>query len=305
MIVTIGICTFRRQSVADTLAGLSRQELPYGITLRVVVADNDVEPTSRDLVERVATCHQLDLTYVHAPAGNISIARNACIDTAQSGLLLFIDDDEVPEPGWIVGLLNAHEATGADVIFGPSKAVYPQGSPDWMRENSFHSNIPVTRKGIVETGYSSNVLINLDDPRVAENRFDLAFGKTGGEDVDFFFRLYRAGVQMDIAPAAIVREPVDPKRMSLPWLVRRVYSVGKVYGHCASSGHPLTRTHKLVSSSAKAVYCGARAAISAYSAKRSSYWFLRGVFHAGVCSGAVTRPTREAYGLKAHDTLAA
>ncbi|MEL7081295.1 MAG: glycosyltransferase family 2 protein, partial [Pseudomonadota bacterium] len=62
MIVTIGICTFRRQSVADTLAGLSRQELPYGITLRVVVADNDVEPTSRDLVERVATCHQLDLT---------------------------------------------------------------------------------------------------------------------------------------------------------------------------------------------------------------------------------------------------
>jgi hypothetical protein len=36
----------------------------------------------------------LDCLYVHAPARNISIARNACLDAADAPLIAFIDDDE-------------------------------------------------------------------------------------------------------------------------------------------------------------------------------------------------------------------
>ena len=90
--VDVCVCTFRRASVSDLLASLAKLETP-GWRVRVIVADNDDQPSARETVESAFAAFRLDGRYIHAPARNISVARNACLDAAQAPLVAFIDDD--------------------------------------------------------------------------------------------------------------------------------------------------------------------------------------------------------------------
>ena len=102
MRVDVGVCAFRRLSILETLSSIAGQELPPDTDLRVIAVENDDNPDLRLQIERHAATLGLDLRYVHAPARNISIARNACLDHAEGDVLLFIDDDEVADAGWIL-----------------------------------------------------------------------------------------------------------------------------------------------------------------------------------------------------------
>lgn len=298
--VTVGICTYRRESLFDTIASIARQELPAGCTLDLVIADNDVEARLAARLAGAATVAGLAIRYVHAPARNISVARNACLDAARGDLLAFIDDDETARPGWLAALLAAQAQTGAGAVFGPARAIYPPDAPRWMTEIDLHSNIPHSRGGIVETGYSSNVLLDLRQPALRQTRFDPLLGRTGGEDVDYFFRLHRQGVIMAITMAAEVSEPVAPKRLSFGWLLSRRFATGQIYGHCVlrSARQAGRAAHLAVAgtSLAKGLYCSARAAVQVFDRSRFCYWFLRGGFHFGVASGALAPPSTINYG---------
>ena len=81
---------------------------------------------------------------MHCPASNISIARNACLDNSTGDFLAFIDDDETASNDWLVELMETAEATGADAVLGPVRAVYSDAAPGWMRRGDFHS----TRAGL-------------------------------------------------------------------------------------------------------------------------------------------------------------
>ncbi|UWQ21581.1 glycosyltransferase family 2 protein [Jannaschia sp. W003] len=297
------VCAFRRPAIVDTLRSLAAQVLPGDVALRVVVAENDDTPALRTLIERTARDLGLPLHYRHAPGRNISIARNACLEAAlepgpdgtRADVMLFIDDDEIAEPDWVARMVAAWRATGAGVVFGPAHAEYPPGAPAWMRVNAFHSNIPVSNCGVVETGHSCNALLDLSDPRMGTTRFDTAFGRTGGEDVDFFFRLHRSGVRMTITDDAVVREPVARARMSLGWLLRRSRTVGALYGACASVDGS-RRLGLMGQGAAKAAYCGLRALAAAPRPDRAAFWLMRGAFHAGVVSGCIAPPRQANYG---------
>jgi succinoglycan biosynthesis protein ExoM len=296
MRIDVGICAFRRPAILETLDSVAAQRLPAGAQLRVIVAENDDRPALRERIKRRGRALGLDLLYIHAPARNISVARNACLAAAEGALLLFIDDDELAEPDWIGRLVKTWRMSRAGVVFGPAFAVYPPTAPGWMRHNDFHSNRPAANRGVVETGFSSNVLLDRGDTRVRDARFDLAFGRTGGEDVDFFFRLHRAGVQMAIAPDAVVREPVSPSRMSFGWVLRRRYTQGAIYGTCVAPGDAARRVAVMAASTAKSGYCGLRALFAAPWRDRAIFWLVRGGFHAGVVRGCIAPPRREVYG---------
>ncbi len=79
--VDICVCTYRRPYLEETLRSLAALELPAWLTARVVVADNDTQPSARALVETVSAALPFEVRYVHCPASNISLARNASSST--------------------------------------------------------------------------------------------------------------------------------------------------------------------------------------------------------------------------------
>ncbi len=285
--VDICICTFRRDSVTDAIRSAAAQTLAPRHLLRIIVADNDEAPSALARVKAVETA--VPLHYIHAPARNISLARNACLDAATADWIAFLDDDETAPPDWLSQLLACAAAQGADAVFGPSRALYPAGTPDWITANDFHSNLPQRRAGTVETGHSCNVLMRRPP---AGLRFDHALGRSGGEDTDFFFRLHRMGRKLAICETAEVTEAVSPHRLSLRWLAERRLAEGQHYATSARKPRPVL----VAGSLAKAAVSAACALPHATNRPKLAFWTLRALFHLGVARGAIKPARRIAYG---------
>jgi succinoglycan biosynthesis protein ExoM len=282
MNVDVAICTFRRPVVVETLASLARQELPPGCALRVILADNDETPSAETAARDAAARLGLPLAYLHAPARNISRARNACLEAAEGEFLAFLDDDETATPGWLAALLAEAERGGWDAVLGPVKAVYGEGAPAWLAAGDFHSTAPVLDGGRILKGYAGNVLIRTSAVAARSLRFDEALGRVGGEDDDFFYRLTDSGGTIGFAPDALAYEPVPPTRASLKWLVTRSFRTGQTHGaRLSQRARGPGRVAQLGLAAAKGGVCLAGAAATAWSPRARARWLVRGSLHAG------------------------
>lgn len=279
--IDVLICTFRRASIERTLRSIERQRLPGRLAMRVIVADNDDAPSARARVAAVAAEMKTPVLYRHAPARNISIARNACLDAATGEFVAFIDDDEVAGEDWLATLHGFAAEGGFDAAFGPALADYDASAPEWIRAGDYHSNRPVRRFGEVETGHTCNALLRWRGGPFTSERFLPEKGRSGGEDTEFFFRLRRAGARFGICDAAPVFETVDPARLNFDWIRKRKFRAGQSYG-LHSSAAPLAMASLAASSLLKVASCGAMAGLTAFSGTQRRYWALRGIFHSGV-----------------------
>lgn len=284
--IDIGVCTFRRPELMNTLCSLAALRVPGEAVLRIIVADNDVTPSARERVEWLAGGIPHEIRYVHAPAQNISVARNACLDHAEGDFLAFIDDDETADRDWLAKLLEEAQATGADAVLGPVKAEYGFDAPQWMRRGDFHSTFPVWVNGTILTGYTCNALLRLASPAVAGRRFSLALGRTGGEDTEFFSKIYETGGRIAYAPEAWVHEIVPAQRARFSWLAKRRFRSGQTHGRLLAekrSGPGLLPAAALAG--AKAAYCFTIAAVMAFLPTHRNRSLLRGILHTGAVSG--------------------
>jgi succinoglycan biosynthesis protein ExoM len=288
--VDVCVCTFRRASLRRTLDSLAAQQ--GAPEFRVIVADNDETPSAQALVEQARSDLGLDITYVHAPARNISIARNACLDTANASLITFIDDDEIAPPHWLRTLAGGLGAN--DVVFGPVKAIYAPDAPRWVVDGDFHSFGPVVRaNGEIDTGYSSNVLMRR--AVIGDARFEPALGRTGGEDTFFFSRLHSAGAKLGASSEAFVEEPTAPERARLSWLLRRSFRSGQTHARvlCYRGQGALAIAAPAF---AKALYCLAAALLTLWSPVGWRRDAIRGALHVGVIAKAFGARDVEIYG---------
>ncbi len=277
--IDICICTFRRSFLAQTLGSIA--QLARGDhSIRVIIADNDAVPSAQGLVDGIQAQFPFPITYVHAPAANICIARNACLDQADADFVAFVDDDEVVTPGWLGALVAKAEATGAAAVLGPVRAIYGAEAPRWMVDGDFHSTRPVFVGGMIRTGYTCNVLIAWRAPYKGL-RFDLALGKSGGEDTAFFYQLTALGGTIAYAEDALVDEPVPADRASMGWLVRRRLRFGQTHGMLQAG----SRVKALAVVASKIGYCGAMTALTAFSPVLRRRNWLRAVLHIGVAGG--------------------
>jgi succinoglycan biosynthesis protein ExoM len=291
--VDVCVCTFRRQAVREALRSLATQK--GGPPFRVIVVDNDDEPTARERVVSASREFGLDLTYVHHPGRNISIARNACLSAATAPLVAFIDDDEIAPPTWLATLAAHLERTGADVVFGPVKARYGADAPAWVKQADLHSFAPKLRAtGEIDTGYSSNVLFRR--AVVGALRFDEALGRSGGEDAFFFAALHRAGARLDVCADAVVEEPTANDRTRLSWLLRRSYRSGQTHARILANLRNRGAVAIALPAAAKAAYCGALTLATLWSPVRWRSNAVRGALHVGVVAHALGARDLELYG---------
>jgi succinoglycan biosynthesis protein ExoM len=284
--IDIGICTFRRPELEAALLSLAMVEVPDGVSLRVIIADNDQEPSAEPLVSALRPRLPWPVTYVHCPVGNISIARNACLDTSDADFLAFMDDDETATESWLKQLMAIALETKADAVLGPVHAGYHESAPAWMRKGDFHSTFPVFVKGEIRTGYTCNVLLDLRSPRLSGLRFNLALGKTGGEDTEYFTHIHRTGGTIAYAPEALLYEAVPRPRARFDWLAKRRYRMGQTHGRLLAEGaSSLAKGKSLIIAAAKAAFCFLAALLVAFAPIRRNRYALRGILHLGALSG--------------------
>ena len=201
-----------------------------GLAAEVAVIDNEPSDETRKAVKSVAGRLSWPITYVQEPERGIPFARNACVRTAldrDADALVFIDDDEWPEPGWLEALVGTWRRTRADVVVGPATVVLPKNAPEWARRSKvFDKDRRLPEGAPIRTAYSYNTLVSRTALKTLGASFDPAFRYTGASDHDYFKQAAALGLVSVWSPDARVYEEVDPARLRPGWVFKRGYRIG-------------------------------------------------------------------------------
>jgi succinoglycan biosynthesis protein ExoM len=280
--VDICVCSYERASLRDTILSIGRQSHVGDVKLRLIVADNASEPWARSLAAEAAGEAGLKLTYLHAPANNISVARNACLAAATADGVAFLDDDESASEGWLAALLGEARHGGWAAVLGPVRARYSCDVPRWIAAADVHSTRPVWVRREIRSGYTGNVLLRRAFLQRSGLEFRLEYGRTGGEDAAFFHDLRDAGGSIGFAAAALVEEDIPPQRASLKWMVSRAFRSGQSHGSSLLRGRGAWRAAEILQATAKAAACAVGAVLAAAWPPQALRLCLRSALHWGV-----------------------
>jgi succinoglycan biosynthesis protein ExoM len=222
--VTVCIPTFRRPGMLlRCLDALARQTRD-GFGVDVVVVDNDAAHSARPAVADWAKRNAVVVHYVSEVRQNIALARNAAVAAATGQFVAFIDDDEFADPDWLRRMLACCERNGAAGVLGPVLPWFEGTPPDWLvasglcLRRSFATDTPLTDVRYMRTG---NVLLRRSVFEGLAEPFDPRFGRTGGEDADFFGRMLAAGHWFVWCDEAPVHEEVPAARQTLRYHLDR------------------------------------------------------------------------------------
>lgn len=222
-LVSVVVCTRNRSDILagclDRLAGLT-----YGDVEIVVVDNAPSDDSTRRVVEKAAADDER-FRYVLEPVPGLSAARNRGLAEARGGYVAYTDDDVAVDEAWIQGLLKGfHRRPDAGCVTGLVCTAGISGDAEWYfdaraaswstrcepqefdlrgtgRPNALYPYSP----GIFGTG--ANFAFDRELLR-ALGGFDEALGAgtrtRGGEDLDMFVRVLRAGRAIVYEPAAVV-----------------------------------------------------------------------------------------------------
>lgn len=233
--VAVCIATYRRPAglvrLLDSLAAL-RFATGCAPRLTIVIVDNDADSAPSQAVE--AAVARLDVPVIRRIEATRGLAavRNACIDHAPSdcAFVAFVDDDEWVEPTWLAAFLETHGATDAEIIQGPVKPSYTVPPPPWLAATGVYEVGPFADGETLNYGATGNVLISCPALQRSGARFHDRFNLSGGEDVDFFGQLQRAGLRIAASPRAVAYEDVPASRLTFGWAIRRRFRTGHSLG---------------------------------------------------------------------------
>jgi succinoglycan biosynthesis protein ExoM len=203
-------------ALIERIAMLAPNEVTGG---RVVITIVDDSPTgeAQTVVDRLRTEVELELSYFNTASANISTARNRAIQDAMTHgeFVACLDDDCVPEPGWLRELLRVAAEREADIVVGHRVFFAGEGTPDWLSREPFLNENAMYPDGSVPTsGNTANVLIRSSWLASSGVRFRPELGAVGGEDMVFFADAATAGAEIRFAAGSTTNEPCDGRRAS-------------------------------------------------------------------------------------------
>ncbi len=254
--ISVMIASMGRPHLVETLGSIQKARVPNGETLEIAIADDSRDNAVLNLVGAFQSA--LNIRVLPVGAGNVALARNACLDAAKGDFLIFVDDDETVEPGWLEGHLTAAADFNADAVFGPVFPIYPSGTPDWfIKANPLFGDWGWDNDGkAVPKGRTGNTLIRRT--ALSDLRFNPSFGRTGGEDDDFFLRFAARGHRMVVTNRARVHEMVPEARANSTYALGRSFRTGQLYAQLRLAGKSLpSRLIFAADAAAKALLFGA------------------------------------------------
>src|ERR1700712_4050080 len=136
----IAVLTYLRPAMLQTGASRILEQMTemqsntaeshFPLSVELLVVDNDPLGSARAVADELDSPR---LRYVVEPSPGISAARNRALrEAADADLLLFIDDDEVPQDGWLQGMLRTRAAFQAELVAGAVVSKFEVEPGPWV-----------------------------------------------------------------------------------------------------------------------------------------------------------------------------
>jgi hypothetical protein len=258
----VAVLTYRRTEwLPPLLTELAAQAAALVPRADVVVVDNDPAGSAAEVVRGFA---DRGVRYAHEPAPGISAARNRALDEAAGAdVLVFLDDDELPSPGWLTNLTSAWRDWGAAAVVGPVPAQLMGPADRWVAGSGIFDRPRHASGRRMPGAGAGNLLLDLGWVRRLGLRFDERFGLTGGEDTLFTHQLVSGGGEIRWCDEAVAVEYIPVDRLTRAWVLTRTFRAGSSWSraelHLAGSARRRARLRAVLA--AKAVLRSALASL--------------------------------------------
>ena len=231
--ISVCICTFHRpELLSKALLEVTHQLTEPSFTFEVVVVDNDHRRSAESTVLLLHPANAKKVIYDCEPEQNISLARNRAIQSAEGNMIVFMDDDEYPVEDWLIRLYRTMNESKADGVLGPVLPAFPPEAPQWLKKGNIFNRRQFatgTRLTVQDTR-TGNVLMSRSILPECSTWFDPAFGRTGGEDTNFFKKQITCGKVFVWCDEAVVYETIMPERWKLTFHMKKYFMIGIVNG---------------------------------------------------------------------------
>ncbi len=237
MRVSVIICTYSSDRTADTvLAVRSVLNQTYRDVEVILVVDHN-ESLYRRLRDELSGVGVRVLRNSSGPRG-LSASRNLGIKHSSGDVIAFLDDDAVAHPRWIESLIPHYDREDVVGVGGPILPIWYRRPPRFLPEE-FYWILGVSYKGQRDSAgevshtFGSNISFRreiFDEVGL----FNVTLGRTGevllgGEETEFCERIREKNPSLRIyyEPSAVVYHRVYPYRLTLRYILRRLYYVGR------------------------------------------------------------------------------
>ena len=238
MKLSIILATYNRNDLLiQTLQGLVNMDTA-GLDWEVILVDNAGNDETARISESFAASLPLNFLVETAPGKNSAL--NTALGHASGDLIIFTDDDVIPDSAWAKSLVDAagrwHEA---DLFGGRILPKYPEGTsaptiddPVFMRIAYVIADWDLP-EGEHPAGkiWGPNMMVRR---RVFEQglRFNTNIGPTGsnyvmGSETEFLLRASDAGHTAVYVPSAFVYHQIRPEQLTHSWICGRAFRVGR------------------------------------------------------------------------------
>lgn len=252
--LTVVFCTFKRASRLEKLVAALRAQ-SCSVPFEILAINNNSPDNTLEVLEHLQRQPGAQLRVVTEMAPGIVPARNRALDeTLDRDILVFIDDDELPQPGLLQAVSHAIHEEGADCVGGPIKINFePYGRPAWLdRELSgFLGEIDYGSSAFwiqddSTPVWSGNVAYRMEVFRDRPDlRFDLRYNREGigiggGEDAMMLRALLSCGTRIRYRPDMAVLHAVEEWRLTRGYFLKLHYRAGLRQGRHQLPTYPAT-----------------------------------------------------------------
>ena len=235
----------RAKQLATVIQCLGSQKDIENLNWEIVIVDNNSSDNTKEVAYAFCEGTNLKVNYICEPKTGLSNARNSGILTSKGSFLLFIDDDVLIPKEFICNALFGVKEFPEFHIFGFRLL------PDWQDIskppfwftikkplNLIQSFLPIHDLGGETLQYPNRKAKNpigacfLVKKEVFEKlgpfREDLGAGQSGVcEDTEFFWYSMINQFKILYWPFASLYHPVDPERLTISYLHKWYFNLGK------------------------------------------------------------------------------
>jgi glycosyltransferase involved in cell wall biosynthesis len=236
---TVALCTHdHADRLVRTLADLRALRLPEA-PWELLVIDNACSDTTPSLLAGESWPAGWQVRVVREEKLGLSNARNCAMREAHGEYLIFVDDDETPEPDWLRAFERLIRDHAPDAFGGPIAVLFEGDRPAWLTDDLL---------GFLGELNRADTAVPLTDPRTSFNggnfgvrrtvcervgAFDAALGRkgadnTGGEEVDFYRRLLAGGFRVWWTPEAVIFHRIQSVKLKRSYFLDLHYRQGRM-----------------------------------------------------------------------------
>lgn len=217
------------------LRELTRQVVPEHISWEALIVDNNSTDHTRELIAPLIAQNPQKFRYLLESRRGKSLALNTGIHAASGDILVFTDDDCVPDPYWLASIAREFGADSSlAAIGGRVELLYHQDKPVSIR-TCREKTLVTTTNQLFSLLIGCNMAMRR---KVCElvNEFDPYLGPgtrlPAMEDLDFLYRVFKRHLKIVYSPDALVYHNHGRRTKADVQVLNRKYVVGRGAFYC-------------------------------------------------------------------------